>query len=95
MAAVKCFFSQFVKRLALQNKTSNYFAVIKTGVLILNLNSVVQMKTRFAHGKQHSALHKCLAMMSVRKTTSIFNPKPPANGFKLNLKFYLSPIISL
>ena len=45
--------------------------------------------------KRHSALHKCLALKAVSKTTSSFNQKPPANDFKPNSKFYLSQIISL
>ena len=66
-----------VKRLVLQNTNSNCFAVINNGVMVLNSNSVVPIKTRFAH-------HKRLARMSVSKTTSLFNQKLPANGFKLN-----------
>ena len=31
----------------------------------------------------HSALHECLALMSVSKTTSFFNQKLTANGFKI------------
>lgn len=84
MAALKCLYCHFVKRLALQNTNSNCFAVINNGVKVLNSNSVVPIKTRFAHGKWHSALHECLALMSVSKTTSLFNQKLPANGFKLN-----------
>ena len=41
------------------------------------------IKSHFAHGKSHSALHECLALMSVSKTTSFFNQKHPANGFKI------------
>ena len=83
MAALKCFYCHFVKRLALQNTNSNCFAVINNGVLVLNLNSVVSIKIRFAHGKRHSAFHRYLALMSVSKTTSLFNQKFLANGFKL------------
>ena len=46
------------------------FAVINNGVMVLNSNPVVPIKTRFAHDKRHSAHHKCLARMSVSKTTS-------------------------
>ena len=95
IAAFKCFNAHFVKRLALQTGNSNCFSVIIDGVMVLNLNSVVPMKIRFAHSKRHFALHKYIALMPVSKTTSLFNQKPPANGFKLNLKFYLSQIISL
>ena len=44
MAALKCFDSHFVKRLALQNTNSNYFAVISNGIMVLSLNSVFQSK---------------------------------------------------
>ena len=94
MAALKCF-CHFVKRLALQNTNSNCFPVIDNGVMVLNLNSVVPVKTGFAHGKRPSALHKCLALMTVSNTASLFNQKPPAKGFKFNSKFCLSQIISL
>ena len=47
--------------------------------MVLNLIQVVPIKTRFAHGKRHPAIHKCLALISMSKTTSLFNPKPPAN----------------
>ena len=84
MAALKCLYCHFVKRLALQNTNSNCFAVINNGVL--NSNSGVLMKTRFVHDKilWHSVLHECLALMSVSKTTSLFNQKFLAKGFKLN-----------
>ena len=82
MAALKCLYCHFVKRLTLQSTNSNCFEVINKGVKVLSSNSVVP--TRFAHGKWHSALHECLALMSVSKTTSLFNQKLPANGFKLN-----------
>ena len=49
MAALKYFFCHFVKRLALQNTNSNCFAVINSRVMILNLNSVVPIKT-LTHG---------------------------------------------
>ena len=85
MAALKCLYRHFVKRLALQNTNSNCFTVINNGVKVLNLNSVVLIKTRLAHGKWHSALRECLALMSMRITTSLFNKKKKqANGFKLN-----------
>ena len=84
MAVLKCFYCQIVKRLALQNTKTNCFAVINNGVMVLNSNSVVPTNTRFAHGKRHSTHHKCLARKSVGKTTSLFNQKLPANGFKLN-----------
>ena len=67
MAVLKYFFCHFVKRLALQNTNSICFAVINNGVIVLKLNSVVPIKTRFAHGKRHSALHKCLALMAMSK----------------------------
>ena len=51
MAALKCLYCHFVKRLALQNTNSNCFAVINKGVKALNTNSVVPIKTRFANGK--------------------------------------------
>ena len=51
MAAFKCLYCHFVKRLTLQNTNSNCFAVINNGVNVLNSNSVAQIKTRFAHGK--------------------------------------------
>ena len=95
MAELRCFSSHFVKRLALQNENSNCFAVINNGVMVLNFNSVVPIKTRFAHGKRQFALHKCLALMYASKPTSLFNQKPPVNGFKLNSKSYLSQIITL
>ena len=85
--------SIFFKRLALQNTNENCFAVINNGVVVLNLNSIVPIKTRFAHGKLYSELHKCLVLMSLSTTTSLCNQKPPVIGFKLNLKFYLSQII--
>ena len=84
MAALKCLYCHFIKRLTLQNTNSNCFEVINNGVKVLNSNSVAPIKTRFAHDKWHSALHECLALMSVGKTTSLFNQKLPANGFKLN-----------
>ena len=84
MAALKCKYCHFVKRLALQNTNSNCFAVIDNGVKVLSSNSVVPIKTRFAHGKLHSALHECLALMYASKPTSLVNQKLPANGFKLN-----------
>ena len=64
-ACVKCFYSHFINRLALQNTNSNCFAVINNGVMVPNLKSVVP--TRFAHGKRHSALLECLALMSMSK----------------------------
>ena len=84
MAALKCLYCHFVKRLTLQNTNSNCFEVINKGVKVFSSNSAVPIKTRFAHGKWHSALHECLALMSVSKPTSLFNQKLPANGFKLN-----------
>ena len=84
MAALKCLYCHFVKRLALQDTNSNCFAVINNGVKVLNSNSIVPIKTRFEHGKWHSALHECLAVMSVSKTTSLFNKELQAKGFKLN-----------
>ena len=84
MAVLKCFYCQIVKRLALQNTKTNCFAVINNGVMVLNLNSVVPTKTRFAHDKRRPAHHKCLARKSVSKITSLFNQKQQANGFKLN-----------
>ena len=83
--------------LTLQNANWNCFAVNNNGVMVLNLNSVVPMKTHFAHGRWCFALHKhltSLALMSVSKTTLLFN-KSPANGFNFNSKFYLSPITSI
>ena len=95
MAAFKCF-CHFVKRLALPAKHKlELFPVINNGVMVLKLNSVVPIKPGFAHGKRPSALHNCLALMTVSNTASLFNQKPPANGFKSNSKFYLSQIISL
>ena len=85
----------FVKRLALQNTNANCFVVINNRVMVLNLKSVVPIKTHCVHGKQDSALHTCLLLMSLSKTTSLFDQKLPTNGFKLNSKFYLSQIISL
>ena len=72
MTALKCLNCHFVQRLALQNTNSNCFVVINNGVKTLNSNSVVPIKTHFAHGKWHSAPHECLALMSVSKTTSFF-----------------------
>ena len=98
MVALKCLNCHFVKRLALQNINANCFAVINNGVMVLNLKSVVPIKTRFVHGKRHSALHICLVMMSTSNTTSLCNQNPTAplpNGFKLISKFYLSQISSL
>ena len=60
------------------------FAIINNGVKVLNSNSVVLIKPHFAHGKSHYALHECLALMSMSKTTLLFKQKLPANGFKLN-----------
>ena len=45
MSAFKCFYCQFVKRLALQNTKST---IINNGVIVLNPNSEVPIKTRFA-----------------------------------------------
>ena len=84
MAACKCFYCQIVKRLALQNTNLNFFAIINNGVMGLNSNSIVPIKTHFAHDKRHSTHHKCLARMFVSKTTSLVNQKLPAKGFKLN-----------
>ena len=84
MAALKCLYFHFAKRLALQKTNSNCFAVINNGVKVLNSNSVVPIKTRFEHGKWHFALHECLSLMSVSKTTSLFNQKLTANRFKVN-----------
>ena len=95
MAALKCLYCHFVKRLTLQNTNPNCFEVINKGVKVLSSNSVVPIKTRFAHGKWLSALHECLALMSMSKTTSLFNQKLPENSLKLNEKCYLSQITSL
>ena len=84
MAALRFLDCLFVKRLALQNTNSNCLAVINNGVKVLNSNSVVPIKTRFAYSKWHFALHECLALIFVSKTTPLFNQKLPANGFKLN-----------
>ena len=84
MAALKCLHCHFVKCLALQNTNPKCFAVINNGVKVLNSNSIVPIKTRCAHGKWHSALHESLALMSVGKTTSLFDQKLSANSFKLN-----------
>ena len=84
MAALKCLYCHFAKRLTLQNTNSNCFAVINNGVKVLNSNSVAPIQTRFAHDKWHSALHECLALMSMGKTTSLYHQKLPANGFKFN-----------
>ena len=65
MAALKCLYCHFVKCLALQNIDPKCFAVINNGVKVLNSNSIVTIKTRCAHGKWHSALHECLALMSM------------------------------
>ena len=73
MAALKCLYCYFVKSLALQNTNLICFAVINNGVKVLNSKSVIPIKTRLAHGKWRSALHECLALMSVSKTTSLFN----------------------
>ena len=81
MAVLKCLYCHFVKRFA--KHKLECFAVINNGVKVLNSNSVVPIKTGSAHDKWHSALHECLALMSVSKTTSLFNQKLPANGFKL------------
>ena len=67
IAALKCLYDHFVKRLTLQNTNSNCFEVINKGIKVLSSNSVVPIKTRFAHGKWHSALHECLALISVSK----------------------------
>ena len=92
---VKMFLLSFCQTSSSAKHKLNWFAVINNGVMVLNLNSIVPIKTRFAHGKRHSALHKCLALKAVSKTTSSFNQKTPANDFKLISKFYLSQIISL
>ena len=84
MAALKCLYCHFVKRLTLQNTNSNFFEVINKGVMVLSSNSIVPIITCFPHGKWHSALPECLALMSVSKKTSLFNQKLPANSFKLN-----------
>ena len=88
MVALKWFYCHFVKCITLQNTNANYFAVINNGVMVLNLKLVVPIKTRFVHGKRHSALHKCLVLMSMNKTTLLFlklDPTP-SNDFKLNSK---------
>ena len=77
MVALECFYCYFLKRLALQNANPNCFAVINNGVMVLNLKSVVPIKTLFEHGKRHFALHKCLVLMSTNKTTSLFDQKSP------------------
>ena len=84
MAALKGLYCHFAKRLTLQNTNPNCFEVFNKEVKVLNSNSVLPVKTRFAHGKWHSALHECLALMFVSKITSLFNQILPANGFKLN-----------
>ena len=68
MVALKCLYFHFVKRLGLQNKKLKLFAVINNGVKVLNSNSVLPVKPRFAHDKWHSVLQECLALMSVSKT---------------------------
>ena len=85
MAALKYFYCQIVKRLALQNTNLHCFVVINNGVMVLNSNSVVPFKTRYANDKRHSAHHKCLARMSVSNTTSLVNQKLTANSFKLRI----------
>ena len=84
MAALKYFYCHFVKRLALQNTNSNCFAVINNGDMVLNLNSVVPIKTRFAHGKRHSALHKCLALMAVSKPHRYVIRNPQKTAYSVN-----------
>ena len=83
------------KRLALQNTNTNCFAVINKGVMSLILKSVFPIKTRFVPDKWHSALHDCLVQKTVGKTAPLFNHKIPPDGFKHNLNFYPSQIISL
>ena len=68
MAALKCLYCHIVKRLTLQNTNLNCFAIINNRVKVLHSKSVVPIKTRFAHGKWHSALHECLALMTLSKT---------------------------
>ena len=70
---------RFLDCLALQNTKSNCIAVINNGDKVLNLNSVVPIKTRFAHSKWHSALQECLVLMPVSKTTSLFNQQMAPN----------------
>ena len=81
---VKMFLLSNCQTTSSANTNSNCFAVINNGVMVLNSNSVVPIKTRFAHGKRHSAHHKSLAWMSVSNTTSLFNQNLRANCFKLN-----------
>ena len=95
IVALKSFYSHSVKRLALQNTNANCFAVINNGVMVLELKSVVPIKTRFVRDKRNSALLKCLVLMSMSQTTWLFDQKPQPNGFKLNSNFYLSQIICL
>ena len=69
MVALKYFYCHFVKRLVLQNTNTNSFVVINNGVMVLNLKSVVPVKTWFVHDERHSALHKC------KERISLFNKK--------------------
>ena len=94
MAALKCLYCHFVRRPALQNTNAKCFAVINNGGKVLNSNSVVPIKTRCAHGKWHSALHECLALMSVSKITSLVNQKRSAKTIRNAACLKLSPLES-
>ena len=92
MAALKCLYCHCIKHLTLQNKKSNCFEVINKGVKVLSSNSVVPIKTFFAHGKWHSALYVCLALMSVSKTTSLFDKKKKTHSKRLQTQLEMLPV---
>ena len=75
----------FVKRLALQPTKPNSFAVVNYGGMgpyLKKNNSICSHKSlRIQFG-----FHKCLAQMSLCKTTSLLNSNFPSNGIKPNYK---------
>ena len=64
------------------------------GVMSPELKTVFPVITRFVLNKCHFTFQKCLAQMSVSKTTTLFNLKLPSTYVKLNFNFFPSQIIS-
>ena len=92
--SLKCFHGHLCQTSFFENHKGNTFVVIHYGVMSPLLKPAFPVITRFVLNKCHFTFHKCLAQMSVSKTTTLFNSKFPSNDVKLNLNFFPSQIIS-
>ena len=82
--SVEMFLLLFCRMSSFAKYKANCSAIINNGVMVLNLKSVVPIKTRSVQGKRRSALHKYIMLMSMSKTTTGSNSVLNSTYLKLS-----------